>query len=69
MTETTYAPEHALPGGTELLFTILSDPDESVAATTDDARVAVLSLDTGEYHVVIESGTRTRVTISTEICT
>ena len=45
---------HALPGGTAVLFTILGELD------TDTSRVAVLSLDTGEQHVVVEGGFNAR---------
>ena len=45
---------HALPGGTDLLFTIGRGPDVNTAS------VAVLSLETGEQHVVIEGGFNAR---------
>ena len=45
---------HALPGGTAVLFSIVSDLD------VNTSRVAVLSLDTGEQHVVVESGYNAR---------
>ena len=44
---------HALPGGTDVLFTI-------AIRGMDESRVAVLSLDTGEHHVVIENGFNAR---------
>ena len=40
-----------LPGGTALLFTIASDLARAYAS-----RVAVLSLDSGEYHTVVNGG-------------
>ena len=39
---------HALPGGTQVLFTTVSD--------TETPRVAVLSLETRERHIVVEDG-------------
>ena len=46
---------HALPGGTDLLFTTRTrDTDINTAS------VAVLSLDTGEQHVVVEGGFNAR---------
>ena len=49
---------HALPGGTAVLFTILTSLDGSLDA--DTSRVAVLSLDTGEQHVVVQGGYNAR---------
>ena len=45
---------HALPGGTDVLFTIVT------SQSANASRVAVLSLDTGEQHVVIEGGFNAR---------
>ena len=45
---------HALPGGTDVLFTIVT------SQSADASRVAVLSLDTGEQHIVIEGGFNAR---------
>ena len=45
---------HALPGGTDVVFTILT------SQSADASRVAVLSLDTGEQHVVVEGGFNAR---------
>ena len=47
---------HALPGGTAVLFTILSGTE----LTTSTAYVEVLGLDTGERHVVLDSGYNAR---------
>ena len=44
-----------LSGGTALLFTIASD-----RARADASRVAVLSLDSGEYHTVVNGGYNAR---------
>ena len=52
---------HALPGGTDVLFTIMTNGDGGVTRLdANTARLAVLSLDTGEYHVVIEGGYNAR---------
>ena len=50
---------HALPGGTHVLFTefVRGDPPDW---TMNAANVAVLSLDTGEHHVVVEGGFNAR---------
>ncbi len=45
---------HALPGGTAVLFTMTRGPD------VNTSHVAVLSLDTGEQHVVVEGGFNAR---------
>ena len=45
---------HALPGGTAVLFTMTRGPDANTS------RVAVLSLDTGEQHIVVEGGFNAR---------
>ena len=45
---------HVLPGGEALLFTIARSDIESF----DDAAIAVLFMDTGEYRVVVEGGGR-----------
>jgi serine/threonine-protein kinase len=46
----------ALPGGKAVLFAIGTGDIES----WDDASIAVLSLETGEYHVLVEGGTNPR---------
>ena len=51
---------HALPGGTDVLFTILTSPSGNALALDARASVAVLSLDTGEHHIVIEDGYNAR---------
>ena len=52
----------ALPGGTAVLFTIFRTPDsgDRQSLDADEARVAVLSLDTGEQRVVVERGYNAR---------
>lgn len=45
---------HVLPGGAAVLFTIARSDIESF----DDAALAVLSLDTKEYRIVVEGGAR-----------
>ena len=52
---------HALPGGTHVLFTILPGrATDGAIPDADTGRVAVLSLDTGEHHVVVEGGYNAR---------
>ena len=49
---------HALPGGKAVVFTILAG--DAVPGGSEGARVAVLSLETGERHVVVEDGYNAR---------
>ena len=49
-----------LPGGKAVLFTLVSADITSM----DDASIAVVSLETGEYHVVSEGGTDARFSSS-----
>ena len=46
---------HALPGGAAVLFTMMTNVLEA-----SSSRVAVLSLDTGAHHVVVEGGYNAR---------
>ncbi len=46
---------HALPGGTAVLFTIMPELESA-----DASRVAVLSLETGEQHIVVRGGYNAR---------
>ena len=45
-----------LPGGSGLVFTLAS----ADIVSWEDADIAVMSLETGEYHVVVEGGTNAR---------
>jgi len=54
--EKTHRFPEPLPGGKKILFTIASADIDSF----DDASIAVLSLDTGDYRVVLEGGTDAR---------
>ena len=52
--ESAHSWPHALPGGTHVLFTI------ATSQSMDTSRVAVLSLETFEQHVVVEGGYHAR---------
>jgi serine/threonine protein kinase/Tol biopolymer transport system component len=54
--ETSHRFPDMLPDGKHLLFTIRTDR----IATFDDAKIAVLSLDTGRWNVILEGGTCAR---------
>jgi len=54
--ERTHRLPEVLPGGKAVLFTVGTNEIES----WDDASIAVLSLDSGEYRVLIEGGTNPR---------
>ena len=51
---------HALPGGTHVLFTEFVRGSRRAGWTMNAASVAVMSLDTGEHHVVVEGGFNAR---------
>ena len=54
--EKTHRLPEILPGGSAVLFTLGTGDIDSF----DDASIAVLSLETGEYRVIIEGGTNAR---------
>ena len=49
-----------LPGGSAVVFTLAS----ADIVSWEDADIAALSLETGEYHVVVEGGTNARYSAS-----
>jgi serine/threonine-protein kinase len=54
--EKTHRFPHVLPGGDAVLFTLATSTTES----WDDASIAVGSMKTGEYRIVLEGGTQAR---------
>ncbi len=54
--EKTHRFSEVLPGGKGVLFTLVTGDIDSF----DDASIAVLSLENGEYHIIIEGGTSAR---------
>ena len=57
--EVAHAWPHAMPGGTDVLFAIQTSQDAD-AARDAGWSLAVLSLDTGEQHIVVEDGYNAR---------